>query len=217
MTLSAVSFAFCYLECMLVSTIVCALFSTKYKIKQPADYIIILGCAIRDDGTPTPILRSRIDRAVEFDKEQSERSGKQAKFVPSGGQGSDEVISEAECMKRYLMEQGIPEERIIKEDKSVNTYQNMEFSKNVIEADAGDLCKANIAFSTTNYHVFRGYILAKKIGMKVKGLSAKTKLYFFPNAFLREFIGLLWEKKLTHLIFVILGTVFFASIYLLLQ
>ena len=46
-----------------------------------------------------------------------------------------------------------------------------------------------------------GYILAKKIGMKVRGLSAKTKLYFFPNAFLREFIGLLWDQRKKHLIF----------------
>lgn len=214
---SGVSFAFCYLECMLVSTILCALASTRYRIKQPTDYIIILGCAIRSDGTPTPILRSRIDRAVEFDREQTEKWGRAAKFVPSGGQGSDEVISEAECMKRYLIEQGIPEEHILKEDKSVNTYQNMAFSKKVIEADAGAQSDSNIAFSTTNYHVFRGYILAQKLGMKVKGLSAKTKLYFFPNAFLREFIGLLWEKKLTHILFIILGTVFFASIYLLLQ
>ncbi len=214
---SGVSFAFCYLECMLVSTIVCALTSTKYKIKQPMDYIIILGCAIRSDGTPTPILRGRIDRAIAFDRLQNEQWDKQAKFVPSGGQGSNEVISEAESMKRYLMKQGVPEERILKEDKSVNTYQNMAFSKKVIEADAGDLSDKNVAFSTTNYHVFRGYTLAQKIGMKVKGLSAKTKLYFFPNAFLREFIGLLWEKKMTHILFLVLGTVFFASIYLILQ
>lgn len=214
---SGVSFAFCYLECMLVSTIVCALASTRYKIKQPMDYIIILGCAIRSDGTPTPILRGRIDRALAFDKLQNEKWNKQAKFVPSGGQGSNEVVSEAESMKRYLMEQGIPEERIIKEDKSVNTYQNMAFSKKVIENDADDISGRSIAFSTTNYHVFRGYTLAQKIGMKVKGLSAKTKLYFFPNAFLREFIGLLWEKKRMHILLVILGTVFFMSIYLILQ
>ena len=117
-------------------------------------------------------------------------------------------------MKRYLTEQGVPEDNILKEDKSVNTYQNMEFSKKVIEADAGDLSKAGIAFSTTNYHVFRGYTLAKRLGMKVKGLSAKTKLYFFPNAFLREFVGLIGEQKIRHILFIILGIVFFASLYL---
>lgn len=211
---SAVSVTFCYMECLLVSTVFCALMSTKYKIKQPMDYIIILGCAIRKDGSPTPILRGRIDRALTFEKEQFEKWNRHAKFVPSGGQGSNEVISEAESMKRYLTEQGVPEESILKEDKSVNTYQNMAFSKKVIEADAGELSKASIAFSTTNYHVFRGYTLAKRLGMKVKGLSAKTKLYFFPNAFLREFVGLIVEQKIRHILFIILGIVFFASLYL---
>lgn len=213
-TNAAVSVTFCYMECLLVSTIFCALMSTKYKIKQPMDYIIILGCAIRKDGSPTPILRGRIDRALTFEKEQFEKWNKHAKFVPSGGKGCDEVISEAESMKRYLTEQGIPEENIIKEDKSVNTYQNMKFSKKVIEADAGDLSRTGIAFSTTNYHVFRGYTLAKRLGMKVKGLSAKTKRYFFPNAFLREFVGLIVEQKIRHILFIILGVVFFASLYL---
>ncbi len=172
---AAVSFIYCYFECLFFSTVFCALLSTKYKIKQPMDYIIILGCAVRKDGSPTPILRGRIDRALSFEKEQFEKWHKHARFVPSGGQGRDEVISEAESMKRYLMEQGVPEDNILKEDRSVNTYQNMEFSKNTIEADAGDISKAAIAFSTTNYHVFRGYTLAKKLGMKVRGLSAKTK------------------------------------------
>lgn len=212
---AAVSFTFCYMECLLVSTIVCALMSTRYKITKPMDYIIILGCAIQKDGSPTPILRGRIDRALAFEKNQYERLNIHAKYVPSGGQGSNEVISEAESMKRYLMKQGIPEERILKEDKSVNTYQNMAFSKKIIEADGGNIGGDCIAFSTTNYHVFRGYTLAEKIGMKVKGLSARTKLYFFPNAFLREFVGLIVEQKIRHLIFVVLGVVFFTSLYLI--
>ena len=118
-------------------------------------------------------------------------------------------------MKRYLMEQGVPEEQIIKEDKSVNTYQNMAFSKKVIEADAESLDDVNIGFSTTNYHVFRGYTLANIIKMKVRGLSAKTKLYFFPNAFIREFIGLVWEQKFRHFLFVVMLTFSLAGIYFL--
>lgn len=211
------SFIFCYFECMLFSTVVCAVQATRYRIREPMDYLMILGCAIRSDGTPTPLLRARIDRAIAFDREQNTAFGKKAKFVPSGGQGSDEVVSEAECMKRYLMEQGVEEERILKEDRSVNTYQNMAFSKKVIEDDAADLSGVNVAFSTTNYHVFRGYTLADEIGMKVKGLSAKTKLYFYPNAFLREFIGLLWNQKVRHLIFVGVSTLILTVVYLIVR
>ena len=102
-------------------------------------------------------------------------------------------------MEKYLLGIGVPKERIIREDKSVNTMQNMEFSKNIIEKHSGGIDNVKIAFATTNYHVFRGYILANKIGFKVQGISAKTKPYFYLNAFLREFVGLLADKKWSHI------------------
>lgn len=197
-------FLLCYFECMLISTAFCAVAATKYKVPFDIDYIIILGCALMNDGAPTPHLMGRIQRAYDFEADQYKSTGKHAKFVPSGGQGSDEIISEAESMKRTLVELGVDEERILKEDKSVNTLQNMSFSKDVIENDSGNIENVNIAFSTTNYHVFRGCTLAKRVGMNAKGLSAKTKLYFFPNAFIREFIGLVWEQKKRHLLFALL-------------
>ena len=178
-----VTFLLCYFECMLISTMFCAVAATRYKPEPELDYIIILGCAIRRDGTPTPLLKGRIMRAFDFEKAQYEKTGKHAKFVPSGGQGSDEVISEAESMKRCLIELGVPDERIVKEDKSVNTYQNMAFSKQVIERDCGSE-SCNIGFSTTNYHVFRGYTLAEKLGMTVKdgkGAFGKNEALLLPE------------------------------------
>ena len=211
-----VTFLSCYVECMFISTMFCAAASTRYKPAQNMDYIIILGCAIRGDGAPTPLLRGRVQRAFDFESAQFAGTGRHAKFVPSGGQGSDEVISEAESMKRCLMEMGVPEERIVKEDKSVNTYQNMAFSKKIIEEDA-KTDNPNIGFSTTNYHVFRGYTLAQKAGIRAKGLSAKTKLYFFPNAFVREFIGLLWEEKLRHAVFSALIVLTMVTFYIMIM
>ena len=79
--------------------------------------------------------------------------------------------------------------------------QNMQFSKKAIEKHGGDIEHKKIAFATTNYHVFRGYILARKNGFEAKGISSKTKPYFYFNAFLREFIGVLWEKKVQHILF----------------
>lgn len=210
------AFLLCYFECMFLSTMFCAVASTLYKPPYNLDYIIILGCAIRQDGTPTPILRGRVQRAFDFEQQQYRAEKKHAVFVPSGGRGSDEIISEAESMKRCLMEMGVPEERILKEDRSVNTYQNMAFSKKIIEENAAG-ADARIGFSTTNYHVFRGYTLAEKLNFKVKGMSAKTKLYFFPNAFVREFIGLLWEKKWAHLLFIILFFVFLLILYIIIR
>ena len=209
------TYIICYVECMFLSTVVCSFLATKYKLPYDRDYIIILGCAIRKDGTPTPLLKGRVDRAVEFAKKQLEKTGKKAVFVPSGGQGSNEVISEGESMENYLLSLGIPKDQIAREDKSVNTFENMKLSKKVIENHADDFENKKIAFSTTNYHVFRGYILAKKNGFEAKGLSAKTKLYFFPNAFLREFAGLLVDKKWKHLVFILITICFFLLLNLI--
>ena len=122
-----------YFECMLLSTVTCTYLATKYTPAPDRDYIIILGCGIRKDGGLTPLLKGRVDSAVAFGKKQYEQTGKHAVYVPSGGQGDDEVISESEAMKNYLLGIGIPPEQIILEDKSVNTMQNMQFSKKVIE------------------------------------------------------------------------------------
>ena len=191
-----ICFILSFMTCMLLSTIVCAYLSAKRKPDFGKDYLVILGCCIRQDGTLTPILKGRADAAIRFEREQFAATGKHAKFVPSGGQGADEVISESEAMRRYLLEQGYPDEQIIKEDKSVNTDQNIKFSCQKIreDSDSPDTVQAGIA--TTNYHVFRSYVLSKKHGLLSQGISAKTKWYFFPNAFLREFVGLLYDKKI---------------------
>ena len=188
-----------YFECMFISTVACTILATRFTPSLDRDYIIILGCAIRKDGSLTPLLKGRVDSAVAFEKKQFEKTGKHAIFVPSGGQGDDEVISEGEAMEKYLLGIGVPKERILREDKSVNTMQNMQFSGNIIKKHSGNIDNAKIAFATTNYHVFRGYILAKKCGFKAQGISAKTKPYFYLNAFLREFIGLLADKKWSHI------------------
>ena len=199
----------CYLECMFIATVLTAWLATMYRPKYDRDYIIILGCAIRQDGSLTPILKNRVDRAISFEKAQYEASGKHAVFVPSGGKGEDEVISEGEAMERYLIEQGIPKEQILREDQSENTYQNMLYSRQKIEERSGDIREKKIAFSTTNYHVFRGYTLADKCDFEAKGLSAPTKKYFYFNAFIREFIGLLVNQKARHVISFITITAFF--------
>lgn len=193
-----------YFECMFLSTVACTYLSTKYLPPFDRDYIIILGCGIRKDGGLTPLLKGRVDSAVTFEKKQYEQTGKHAVFVPSGGKGADEVMSESEAMKNYLLSIGIPQEQIILENKSENTMQNMQFSKKVIEEHGGEIKDRKIAFATTNYHVFRGYILARKNGFEAKGISAKTKSYFYFNAFLREFIGLLVDQKWNHIVYIML-------------
>ncbi|MBR3641553.1 MAG: YdcF family protein [Oscillibacter sp.] len=181
-----------YFECMLVGTIVAALIAARHEPKKDKDVIIILGCGIKKDGTPTPLLRGRCDRALAFAREQEALTGKAPVFVTSGGQGPNEVISERASMKRYLMEQGVGEERIYEENRSTDTRENMAFSKEIIRRFAPD---AKVAFSTTNYHVFRSGLLSRRVKMRSVGMGARTRWYFWPNAAVREFAGLLTSHR----------------------
>ena len=202
--ISSYTSVFVLFECFLIGSIVSGIRSSKHKPKYDIDYIIILGCAIRKDGTLFPLIRGRVDKAIEFYKAQFEATGKKAIFVPSGGQGRNEVISEGEAMKRYLLEQGIPKEQIMEETKSRNTAENMRFSKNLIEEQNKN---AKVAFSTTNYHVFRSGIISRQVGFAPEGMGAKTKWYFWPNAAVREIIGMvvyMWKVLLLILVILVL-------------
>ena len=181
-----------YFECMLIGAMIAKAIAARYEPDPDKDFLIILGCGMRKDGTPSPILRGRIDKALDFRRRQLAQTGKDLVFVTSGGQGPDEVVSESACMKQYLMQQGIPEEQIIGEDRSTSTFENMKYSKEKIWAENPD---GKVAFSTTNYHVFRGGLYARRVKMRAVGMSSGTKWYFWPNAAVREFVGLLTEHR----------------------
>ena len=185
-----------YLECLLLGTVISGIIAAKHIPKFDKDYILILGCQINKDGTLTKLLQSRTDRAVEFAKMQKDANGRDIVFVPSGGQGSDEIMPEAEAIKNYLVSTGISEDKILVENKSVNTYQNIKFSYNLIKEQNEN---ANIALSTTNYHVFRAGCIADDQNIKIEGIGAKTKSYFWINAFIREFIATLNTEKRNHM------------------
>ncbi len=189
---NVLSAVFLYFECMLIGTIVADAIAARHEPEKDKDFIIILGCGLRRDGTPTPLLKGRIDRALDFYEKQIAQTGKAPVFVTSGGKGADEVVSESASMKKYLISRGVPEDRIIEEDRSTNTFENMRYSKEIIQKlDPG----AKIAFSTTKYHVFRSGIFARRVKMRAVGMGAGTKWYFWPNAAVREFIGLLTKHR----------------------
>lgn len=204
--------AFVYGEAMLLSSVLCGLIAAKRTPSFDKTHILILGCSVGDDGKPLPLLRGRIDRALEFAAAQKEHGGQQIKFVPSGGQGSDEVISEAESMKRYLISKGVDEAYILPEGSSTNTAENMRFSYKLIKAD----CESpRVAFSTSNYHVLRSGMISSAEGLDAEGVGARTKWYFWPNAFIREFVGLLVSKRRRHIFWALLLTAVFVLINML--
>ena len=181
-----------YFECMILGAIIADTIAARYIPEPDKDFLIVLGCGIKKDGTPTPLLRGRLDLALSFYERQIRETGKVPRFVVSGGQGPDEVQSEAASMRDYLIEKGIPEDRILVEDKSTDTAENMRFSQKIIE-EAG---RGEVAFFTTNYHVFRAGLKARRVKMRAVGMGAPTKWYFWPNAAVREFVGLLTEHRM---------------------
>ena len=150
------------------------------KPTRDAKYCIILGAQWKKSG-PSAVLKFRLDTAAKYLKEHPDTTA-----IVSGGQGSNEIISEAQGMKEYLCRLGIPEERILMEDRSTSTAENLLFSARLMEN------KDDATVIVTNdFHLFRALQLAKKQGYRAEGLSAGSVLYMLPNNLLREFLGVL--------------------------
>lgn len=186
----------CYFECVLVGTAVMGWQAARQVPTYDRDYIIILGCSIDKKGGLLPLLKGRVNRAVRFAWEQEIASGKPLKYVPSGGQGANEIMSEGSAMELYLLTRGAERDEVFPEKESADTFENMLFSKKIIE----EQCEhPKIAFATTNYHMLRSGILARKAGMDAEGIAGDTKWYFWPNGFIREFFGILALNLKTHI------------------
>lgn len=126
--------------------------------KKIYDFIIIHGAGLRDGQYVTPLLRQRIEKAVEA---YLSSSNPNIKIIVSGGQGPDEKISEAQAMANYIESiTSVPIDRVIIEDKSTTTYENLLFSKALGEKLVDN---PKFLFVTNNYHVYRTSAYARKI------------------------------------------------------
>ena len=189
------------------------------------DYIIIHGAGL-DGPRPTPLLAGRIDKALELWNKQHQHG----KFVVSGGQGADEVVSEAQAMRDYLLEKDVPLDAILMEDKSTTTWENLKYSIGIINNDwtaaAGAISADASAFSsssaastisadfttavvTSDFHVFRCAEYAHNLVLKADGIGSHTKGWYWPTAFIREFIAITKAHLWPYLVF--------ASIYILIN
>ena len=187
--------------CMLFGTATMALIAAKHKPKQNKDYIIILGCSISRSGGLLPLLKSRTNRAIRFAWDQEIATGKSCRYVPSGGQGSDEIISEGSAMELYLLSHGAEQYEILPEKASTTTRENFLFSKKLIDEAKPN---ATVAFSTTNYHVLRGGLIAHSLGLDCEGIGSPTTWYFWPNGFARELVALFVMSKKWQAVAVVL-------------
>lgn len=176
-------FALTFLALLIYS----ALYTQLPKQKQ-CDYIIVHGCGLLDGERVSPLLKDRVDKAVYI----FEKTGGQVTLVLSGGQGRDEKISEAQAMKNYLIGRNFPGEKLIIEDKSTTTFENLRNVRDMLDTDGR---RRRYLFVTNNYHVFRTGLYAKKLKMNADGVGCKTAAYYWPSAFIREYVAIMVRYK----------------------
>ncbi|WP_353092595.1 YdcF family protein [Tissierella praeacuta] len=153
-------------------------------VDDDIDYVIVLGARLYGD-TPSPSLVERLKVAKEYLMENRD-----IKVVVSGGQGLDEDVAEAYAMEKYLIDNGIEKERIIVENKSTTTFENLKFSlEKIKEGDKNGNIKVLIA--SNRYHIFRSKLLARRLGVTPYGLPAKTPLIIALHSYTREFFAVI--------------------------
>ncbi len=128
--------------------------------------------------------------------ERQARRGNPPMLLTSGGQGPDEQLPEARAMADYLIERGFPADRIVCEEQSRTTEENLAFSKKIMEQTVPD---HRCVIVTNNYHVLRAAILARRAGVNGQVVGAPTAAYFWPSATIREFAAVFLSYKLVNL------------------
>lgn len=152
--------------------------------KQEEGTVVILGCGVR--GTvPSLMLQTRIDAAAEYLAAHPE-----ARAVCSGGRGAGESISEGACICRELTARGIAPERLLVEDRSVNTEENIRFSETIIKKEG---LSPRLILISSEYHLYRAVHMASRLGCDAESFPARTPLRLLPAYFLRECLAV-WKE-----------------------
>ncbi|AZN37878.1 YdcF family protein [Iodobacter ciconiae] len=150
------------------------------RIRHQPSTLIVLGSGL--DGTqPSPMLRARLDTALIYAAQYPK-----AQLVVSGGQGFSEEISEANAMQRYLLAHGVAPQRILQEDQSTSTEENLLFSHRLLKTKATE----PVLIITNDFHTLRASKIARKQGFPIVDYaSAPTPLAIRYNAWLREYFA----------------------------
>jgi len=153
----------------------------RASLKMPdssQDYVIVLGAHVRSSG-PSRALALRLNKALEYAAEHPDTI-----FIMSGGQGFNEPCTEASAMRDYLVARGLSADRILLEENSTNTRENLTFSKELIPQGA------SVGIISNGFHICRALHLAEALGIKnASGIPARSDLATQPTNLLREFFA----------------------------
>ncbi len=180
--LFSLAFVFlCILSFVILEVLI--IHDSRNKNIEHAYCIVLLGAGL-NGSKPSLTLLQRMNAAEKYLKEN-----KLTKVVVSGGQGNDETSTEAEIMSTLLQYTGIEPDRIIIEDKSTNTYENLSYSAKLIDIDK------KILIASSGFHLFRAKNIARKLGYKnIGGIASGTPLLLLPNYYVREYFAVIKEK-----------------------
>lgn len=140
--------------------------------------VIVLGCQVSRDGSPTVMLDDRIDAAYRYLAEHPE-----SRCVASGGQNDNEPISEASCIRNTLVARGIHPDRIYLEDRSRSTEENLTFSAELIRKEG---LPARVAIASDNFHQLRAAVWARRGGLDPWSIGCVTWWPLSPGYWARE-------------------------------
>lgn len=147
---------------------------------EDVDCILVLGCGVRDDGTPSDMLRDRLDRSIELYFAEVA-----PKLLMSGDHGRVEY-DEVNIMKQYAIDKGVPSEDIFMDHAGFSTYESIYRAKEIF-------CAENIVIVTQEYHLYRALYLAKSFGLTSHGVSCDYHTYYGQRS--REIREILARNK----------------------
>lgn len=128
------------------------------------DCILILGCGVRADGTPSPMLSDRLDEGIKLYK-----SGAAPKIIVSGDHGKNDY-DEVNVMKSYAVEKGVPSNDIFMDHAGFSTYESIYRAKEIFKAE-------NIIIVTQNFHIYRALHIANKLNINAVGVNSDPRRY----------------------------------------
>ncbi|MEU8541154.1 YdcF family protein [Streptomyces sp. NPDC048717] len=192
----------------------------RMPVRREADYVVVLGAGLLGGRRVSPLLASRLERGRQVYEGLAERRGPDATatataepdpqdpgaakartplpplLVTSGGQGADEELPESHAMADYLVDRGFPADRILREDRSRTTEENLRFSKALMDAERPD---AECVIVTNDFHAFRAALLARRTGVNGQVVGSPTAAYYWPTATIREFAAVFLTYRRVNL------------------
>jgi uncharacterized SAM-binding protein YcdF (DUF218 family) len=193
--LDAVGFVLGYVSLLFVCFLLYSFVYGRIRHRRTVDFIVVLGSGLIGGSRVSPLLAGRLDRGrAAFDDQRAE--GGEAMLLMSGGQGPDEDLPEARAMADYLIAAGVPAGRILLEDQSRTTQENLRFSKTLMRERRTDY-RALVV--TNNFHVMRAAQIARKEKVEAQVIGAPTARYFWPSATIREFVAVFFSHRVLNL------------------